>query len=176
MMPDFEMLLCSDQHFPFKYFPNFALAWKISLVKISRYLLAAVSINGLMLSSLSSKAQGRKDFWKPSKPCYVGIHWKFLTEYCQMSTNFSRFQSFFRIFASFFPIGQIATSSIRVNGWYLNQWSIGSVTREIPSPVSRGVRGWTVCVCEHCRITSSHVFTIPTLSKVGRSGVVRCGM
>ena len=22
-----------------------------------------------------SKAQGRKDFWKSSKPCHVGIHW-----------------------------------------------------------------------------------------------------
>ena len=27
-----------------------------------------------MLRLLSSKTQGRKDFWKPPKPCHVGIH------------------------------------------------------------------------------------------------------
>ena len=37
-----------------------------------------------MLRLLSSKAQGRKDFWKTSKPCLVGIHWKAFVEYSQM--------------------------------------------------------------------------------------------
>ena len=45
---------------------------------------------------LSSKALGRKYFWKPSKPCHVGIHWIALAEYSQMSTHVPGFQSFFR--------------------------------------------------------------------------------
>ena len=69
-----------------------------------------------ILRLLSSKAQGRKDFWKPSKHCYVGIHWIALTEYSQMSTNMPGFQSLF----SFLEIilygpNLIATSSKRVN-------------------------------------------------------------
>ena len=51
-----------------------------------------------MLRLLSSKAQGRKDFWKPSKPCHVGIHWIALAEYSQMSTHVPGFQSFFIFF------------------------------------------------------------------------------
>ena len=54
-----------------------------------------------MLKLLSSKAKGCKDFGKPSKTCHVGIHWKALTEYSQMSTNIPGFQSFFQFFASF---------------------------------------------------------------------------
>ena len=50
---------------------------------------------------LSSKAHGRKDFWKPSKPYYVGIYWIALTDYSQMSTHVPGFQSFLRLFASF---------------------------------------------------------------------------
>ena len=48
-----------------------------------------------MLRLLLSKAQGCKDLWKTSKPCHVGIHWKALTEFSQMSTHMSWFQSFF---------------------------------------------------------------------------------
>ena len=36
---------------------------------------------------LSSEAQGCKEFWIPSKPCHVGIHWKALTDYSLMSTR-----------------------------------------------------------------------------------------
>ena len=54
-----------------------------------------------ILRLLSSKVQGRKDFWKPSKPCHVGIHWKALAECSQMSTHLPGFQSFLRLFASF---------------------------------------------------------------------------
>ena len=54
-----------------------------------------------MLRLLLSKAQERKEFWKPSKPCHVGIHWIALAEYSQESTHLPGFQSFFRIFASF---------------------------------------------------------------------------
>ena len=56
-------------------------------------------LNLSMLRLLSSKAKGCKDFWKSSKPCHVGIHWKALAEYFQMSTHLPRFQLFFRIFA-----------------------------------------------------------------------------
>ena len=38
--------LCYKQHFSFKYFPKYAVGWKISS-KIVRPLLAALSINGL---------------------------------------------------------------------------------------------------------------------------------
>ena len=51
-----------------------------------------------MPSLLSSKAQGCKDFWKPSKPCLVGTHWKALAEFSQISTHLPVFQAFFRIF------------------------------------------------------------------------------
>ena len=40
-----------------------------------------------MLRLLSSKAQGRDDFWKTSKSCHVGSHRMVLAEYSQMSTH-----------------------------------------------------------------------------------------
>ena len=49
-----------------------------------------------MLRLLSSKAQGHKDFFKPSKSCHVGIHWKDLTGHSQMSTNV---HGFYRLFS-----------------------------------------------------------------------------
>ena len=42
-----------------------------------------------MLRLISSKARGHNDFWKPSKPCHVGIHWKAHTEYCQLIVLFT---------------------------------------------------------------------------------------
>ena len=60
-----------------------------------------------MLRLLSYKAQGRKYFRKPSKPCHVGIHWIALDEHSEMSTHLPGFQLFFRIFASF-CIGHIS--------------------------------------------------------------------
>ena len=49
-----------------------------------------------MLRLFSFKAQGCKDFWKPSKPSHVGIHWitcwVLSVEYpCQGFSNFSSF-------------------------------------------------------------------------------------
>ena len=35
-----------------------------------------------------------KKFWKSFKPCHVGIHWKALAEYYQMSTHMPWFKSF----------------------------------------------------------------------------------
>ena len=48
-----------------------------------------------------------KDFWRPSKPCHVGIHWLALAEYSPMSTHVPGVQSFFRFFAWFW-IGKIS--------------------------------------------------------------------
>ena len=48
-----------------------------------------------MLRLLSSKAQRRNDFWKPSKPCHGGIYWIVLAEYSHMSAHVPMFQSFF---------------------------------------------------------------------------------
>ena len=59
-----------------------------------------------MLKLYSSKEQGPKEFWKPSKPCHVGIHQIALTEFSQMSTHMPGFQSFLRFLTSF-CIGQI---------------------------------------------------------------------
>ena len=49
---------------------------------------------------------------KDHLPCHVGIHWKALTEYCQMSTHVPGFQSFFQLFLHYFVL---AISSIRIN-------------------------------------------------------------
>ena len=54
-----------------------------------------------MLRLLSPRAQWCKDFWKSSKPCHVGTHWKALAEYSQMSTHLLGFRWFFSFFASF---------------------------------------------------------------------------
>ena len=51
-----------------------------------------------MLRLLTSKADRRKDLRKPSKPCHIGIQWRTLTEYSQMSISmcqgFSHFSGF----------------------------------------------------------------------------------
>ena len=60
-----------------------------------------------MLRRLLSKAQGRKEFPKSSKPCHVGINRIALAEYSQMSTHMPRFRSFFKFFVSF-SIGKIS--------------------------------------------------------------------
>ena len=65
------------------------------------------------LRLLSSTAQGRKDLWKSSKPCHVGIHKKALAEYYQMSTHLPRFQ-YFSGFLHHFVLAKVTTSSIRV--------------------------------------------------------------
>ena len=47
----------------------------------------SMSLTLPMLRLLSSTAQGRKELLKRFKPCNVGIHWKALAEYFQMSTD-----------------------------------------------------------------------------------------
>ena len=60
-----------------------------------------------------------KNFWKPSKPCHVGIHWKALAEYFQLSTHLPGFQSFSG-FLHHFVLAKLATSSMRVNTWHVH--------------------------------------------------------
>ena len=69
-----------------------------------------------MVRLLSSKTKASKDFRKPSKPCYVGIHlialakcWVLLDEYpC------ARVSVIFQGFLHHFVLAKLATSSIRV--------------------------------------------------------------
>ena len=92
--------LASNQHFSFKCFFKICLC-KLYIFKIVRPVLAALSANELtlpMLSQLPCKEQWLEDFWKSSKPCHVGIHWKALAEYFQMSTHLPGFRSFLRVF------------------------------------------------------------------------------
>ena len=65
-----------------------------------------------MLRLLSSKAQGRKEFWKPSKPSHIGIHWKEIPEFSQMSTHVPGIQVLG--YLHHFVSGKLATSSIKV--------------------------------------------------------------
>ena len=51
-----------------------------------------------MLRLLLSKAQELKNLWKSSKPYHLGIHWKALIEYSQMSTHLPGFRLFFSFF------------------------------------------------------------------------------
>ena len=67
-----------------------------------------------MLTLLLSKAQGRKDIWKPSKLYHIGIHWIALAEHSQMSTHLPGFQSFSR-FLHHFVLAKLANNSKRVN-------------------------------------------------------------
>ena len=89
--------------------------------ELPRQLLEALGFNPSNAARLlSSKPQGCKDLWKPSKPCHVGIHWRAPTEYSQMSTNVPRFQSFFS-FLHHFVLANLATSSIRVKDFFDNK-------------------------------------------------------
>ena len=68
---------------------------------------------------------------KASKPCHVGIHWKALTEYYQMSTHVAGVQSF-SVFFNHFVLAKLATRSIRVTRLVVNIpsiiWSIHNYT------------------------------------------------
>ena len=66
-----------------------------------------------MLRLLSAKAQERKDFWKPFKPCHFGIHWIALAENSKMSTICQGFNHFAG-FLHHFVLAKLATSSIRI--------------------------------------------------------------
>ena len=81
-----------------------------------------------MLSRLSSKAQGRIIFWKQSKPCHVGIHWKALTELSHMSTHSQVFWSFFRLLHHF-ALVKFDTASIKVREYFRNALLCGIQTK-----------------------------------------------
>ena len=53
------------------------------------------------------KHKDAKTFFKPSKPCHVGIRWISLTEYSNTGTHMPGFQTFFSFF-SLFCIVQIS--------------------------------------------------------------------
>ena len=62
-------------------------------------------LRGLTLPMLrlhSSKAQGHKYLWKPSKPCHVGIHWKALAEYLD-EYPYARVSVIFQLFCIILP-------------------------------------------------------------------------
>ena len=75
-----------------------------------------------MLRLLSSIAKGRKDIWKPSKPCHVGVHWIALVEFSQMSTHVPGSQTFFRYFA----LAKLTTSSIGVETVQLTSYLVSN--------------------------------------------------
>ena len=56
------------------------------------------SINPFNAETILSKAQELKNLWKLSKPYHLGIHWKALIAFSQMSTHLPRFRSFFSFF------------------------------------------------------------------------------
>ena len=72
-----------------------------------------------MLRLLAFKEQGRKDFWKSSKPCHFGIHR--IAPSHEMGTQMSneypsgRVSVIFNFFLHHFVLVKLATSSIRVN-------------------------------------------------------------
>ena len=70
-------------------------------------------VNPLVLWVFSSKEKWCNFFKKATKHWHVGIHWKGLTEYSQMSTHLPGFPYFFRFFHHF-VMDKLATSSIRV--------------------------------------------------------------
>ena len=51
---------------------------------------------------------------KDAKTCHVGIHWKALAEYSQMSSHLSFFSDILYRFLHHFVLAKLATSSIRV--------------------------------------------------------------
>ena len=70
-------------------------------------------VNPFMLRLLLSMGEKCKKFWKPSKPCLVGIHWKAIAEYYQMSTHVPWFQ----VFCIIFVLTKLAASSQRVKDY-----------------------------------------------------------
>ena len=58
--------------------------WQMTLISQKK---TSANLTLPMLMLLSSKAQGCKDFCKPSKPCHAGTNWIALAECSQMSTH-----------------------------------------------------------------------------------------
>ena len=62
-----------------------------------------------------SRHKMQKDIWILSKPCHVGIHWKALAEFFQMSTNNMPGLLLFSAFLHHIILTKLATSSKRVH-------------------------------------------------------------
>ena len=58
-----------------------------------------------------AKAQGNKKVWKPTKSSHVGIYWKALAEYSQMSTHMPG-SHFLKVFLHHFSLVKLGTTSI----------------------------------------------------------------
>ena len=67
-----------------------------------------------MLRLFYSKAQGRKDFCKPSKTYYLSIHCTALVDYSYMWYLCASVSVIFQIFLHNFVLAKLATSSIKV--------------------------------------------------------------
>ena len=71
-----------------------------------------------MLRLFSSEAQGpwgRKDFWKPSKPCHVSIHWNYLLPSILRWVPKCHGFNYFSGLLPLFVLAKLATSSVRDN-------------------------------------------------------------
>ena len=73
-----------------------------------------------MLRLLSTKAQWRKDFWKPSTSCHVGTPWT--PRWVPMCQGFNHFSGFLHHFVR----AKLANSSITVYVWL---WSKESCSK-----------------------------------------------
>ena len=62
------------------------------------YMIQGIFFAPPMLRLFSSKAQGPKDMFIPTKPCHGGIHWIALAEYSQMSPHVPGFQYYFVLY------------------------------------------------------------------------------
>ena len=78
------------------------ISWEVS----------AIFFNPSNAETTSVQTQGRKEL------CYVGIYWIALAEYYQMSTHMPGFQSL-SAFLRHLVLAKLATSSIRVKGYFL---------------------------------------------------------
>ena len=77
----------------------------------------ASPLNPFNAEATFSKSTRTQKFWKPSKPCHVGIRWIALAEFSWMSTYLPGFRSFFPFFLHHFVLAKLATGSIRVKLW-----------------------------------------------------------
>ena len=124
-----------------------------------------------MLRLLSSK--GCKDFYKPTEPCCLGIHWIALTEFSQMSTHLPGFLLYFSFFASF-CLAKLAT---KIRG---NQMKGLRHTHVRKLPVSGrpacnnrlSYRGWYGCVVAAIEHVSHKWHCLCTIACAG--GITLC--
>ena len=80
-----------------------------------------------MLPLIAFKAGGCNEFWKPTKPCHVGIYWIALTGYSQMSSRYcARVSVIYLVFLHHFDLAILAMSSIRVKDLSVRLSQVGA--------------------------------------------------